>query len=230
MWGERPQNDIKLFTSKKKSKWFSEGFSLWNGRRRGWWSMAELYCTNWGWDIDLIMYKVPLDVQSLLACDYLILFLSLFSLPTPSVSFPLPASFLRPDFAPPSRLEKLVKVPIPMSGFLIRQGKDYSNEKEWERQKEGEKFMRERREEAAREYQRYEQRRRDGSWEVCVWLTLLSRRAEEGQAGEKYSRISSQCPGKLFLHTSPHFCRAPHHGNNTVHWPRVTANANSYHT
>lgn len=51
-------------------------------------------------------------------------FLPHFSLPTPSASFSLPASLLRSDFAPPSRLEKLVKEQsfIPMSGLLICQG------------------------------------------------------------------------------------------------------------
>lgn len=40
--------------------------------------------------------------------------------------FSLPASLLRSDFAPPSRLEKLVKAQsfIPMSSLLICQGKD----------------------------------------------------------------------------------------------------------
>lgn len=64
---------------------------------------------------------------------------------------------------------------------------------------------------------------------LCVWLTLLSRRAKEGQAGEKYSRMSSLHPGKRFLCTS-HFCSAPNHGNNTVHQPSgVTAIANPLH-
>lgn len=138
-------------------------------------------------------------------------FLSLFSLPTPSVSFPLPASFLRPDFAPPSRLEKLVKVPIPMSGFLIRQGKDYSNEKEWERQKEGERFMRERREEAARQYQRYERKRAKAKrWELgSMCVTHLAQQESRGRTSRwKIQQDIIPVPWKAFLTHFPSFLQS----------------------
>lgn len=53
--------------------------------------------------------------------------LSLFSVLSPSISFALAACFLRPDFAPPRRLEKLLKVEsfIPMSGKLSSSFRDW---------------------------------------------------------------------------------------------------------
>lgn len=124
MWGGRSQNDIKLFTSKKKSKWFSESFSLRNGRlikygRNASQTLRFRYRPN-------NVQRAPWCTISLgrsLSHSFCLPFH--FQLPTTlltSVSFPLHASFLRSDFLPPSKLGK--------------------EEKEWERQKDREKFLR----------------------------------------------------------------------------------------
>lgn len=107
MWRERPQYDIKLFTSKKKRKWFSGVFFTVEREEESLIRQRQNCISLW------LRYR-PNNVQRPSWCTISILlpfshsFLFLFSLPT--ISSPLPGSCLWTDFVPLGRWEKFVTV------------------------------------------------------------------------------------------------------------------------
>lgn len=79
------------------------------------------------------------------------------------------------------------------------------------------KKKREERSTSCRGLREREQRRRDERWRVreCDSPSSAGEQRKDEQvintAGYRSSALES-----FFLRTSPHFCRAPHHGNNTL--------------
>lgn len=175
------------------------------------------------------MYKGALDVHSLSVCPYLPSFLSLSSFPTPTVSFPLPVSFLRLDFAPPRRLEKLLKVYsfIPMSGFqtqLILQGltrfQSPRRRREGRDRWTGRRVLKKRKWRAwwsSRGMREREQRRIDGSQRVVCDSPSS---AGEQRKDEQVINTAGCHPSALesFSYALP-LNSAELHTMGTIHWP-----------
>lgn len=169
------------------------------------------------------MYKGPLDVQSLSACPYLDLFCLSFHFRLPPVSFPLSDAFSRPDFyasqeAGETSESTLIYPNEWLSNLAHPSGTDAIPESKEEKERERDRWRavwcvkRKKKEKEKYESQRFERTRaKTERWALestRVWLTLLSRRAEEGRAGDKYSRMSFQRPEKLFLMHFPSFLQS----------------------
>lgn len=184
---------------------------------RGVWDgTAQPHLRHHYWAIDLIMYKGPLDVQSLSAPPlsdsfFVPLFSFFFSTPAPLPSQEEEAGEIMLIFPPCERLSHPSgerKKPIPGSKGKEEQGEKIMK-RPWER------FWGKAGEESTAQVITAAENRRDSPL-LTQW--------EEGRAGDKCSGASSQRQQNLRFHTSACFCRArrKQQSQQTLTWASVS--------